>query len=64
MPTLSADFHLDRRPDGAFALHLTPAEWRAFLEDPDFLDDPDNSFARPRRLMGLLVEIVPDHTFG
>jgi len=64
MPPLSSDFHRDQGPDGAFALHLTPAEWRSFLEDPGFLDEPDNSFVQPRRLMGLRVEIVPDHSFG
>ena len=64
MPTLSSDFRPDDRPGGPFALHLTPAEWRSFLRDPAFLRELDNSFAIPRRLMGLLVEIVPDHTFG
>jgi hypothetical protein len=33
------------------------------LEDAAFLRDGDNSYA-PRRLMGLPVEIVPDHRFG
>ena len=41
-------------------LHLTPADWRHVLSDPDFLKDGDNSWS-PRRLMGLSVEIVPDH---
>ncbi len=41
-------------------LRFTPAEWRALLEDPTFLTDPDNSYL-PRRLMGLPVQIVPDH---
>jgi len=44
-------------------LRFTPAEWRAVIEDPSFLDDEDNSF-QPRRLMGLGVTIVPDHRFG
>jgi hypothetical protein len=47
-----------------FALHFTPAEWRSFLEDASFLDAADNSYCPPRRLMGLPVEIVPDHRFG
>jgi hypothetical protein len=44
-------------------LRFTPAEWRCLLEDVSFLRDRDNSYA-PRRLMGLPVEIVPDHRFG
>jgi hypothetical protein len=44
----------------AFALRFTPAEWRRLLADADFLRDPDNSY-RPRRLMGVPVQIVPDH---
>ena len=43
-----------------FVFRLTPAEWRAVLADDGFLRDPDNS-CRPRRLMGVPVEIVPDH---
>jgi hypothetical protein len=43
------------------ALTFTPAEWRHILEDIEFLEDPDNRFSVPRRLMGLPVEIVPDH---
>jgi len=43
------------------SLTFTPAEWRHILEDIDFLSDPDNQYAVPRRLMGLRVEIVPDH---
>jgi hypothetical protein len=43
-------------------LRFTPAEWRALLEDRSFLRDDDNSYAEPRRLMGLPVVIVPDHT--
>jgi hypothetical protein len=45
------------------ALRFTPAEWRHLLEDASFLRDCDNGYA-PRRLMGLPVEIVPDHRFG
>jgi hypothetical protein len=43
-----------------YAFRLTPAEWRQVLADGSFLRDPDNSI-RPRRLMGVPVEIVPDH---
>ncbi len=46
----------------AYAFHLTPAEWHALLADQSFLRDPDNSFS-PRRLMGVPVEIIPDHRF-
>lgn len=49
--------------NGTVALRFTPAEWRCLLEDASFLRDRDNSYA-PRRLMGLPVEIVPDHRFG
>jgi hypothetical protein len=42
-------------------LAFTPAEWRHILEDPAFLSDEDNSYAAPRRLMGVPVTIVPDH---
>jgi hypothetical protein len=45
-------------------LKFTPAEWRVLLEDPSFLREPDNSYARPRVLMGLPVLIVPDHSLG
>ena len=49
------------RPAGqTLTLRFTPAEWRSLLRDGDFLRDPDNS-CRPRRLMGLPVQIVPDH---
>ena len=43
-----------------YAFRLTPAEWRQVLADGSFLRDPDNSI-RPRRLMGVPVEIIPDH---
>jgi hypothetical protein len=49
-----------RKP--VYALHLTPAEWHRLLADQSFLADPDNSFS-PRRLMGVPVEIIPDHRF-
>jgi hypothetical protein len=45
-------------------LTFTPAEWRHILEDGDFLDDPNNRYSVPRRLMGLPVEIVPDRDAG
>jgi hypothetical protein len=45
------------------ALRFTPAEWRHVLKDASFLSEGDNCYA-PRRLMGLPVEIVPDHRFG
>jgi hypothetical protein len=53
-------FNLNLRRTSAFTLRFTPAEWRSLLHDGSFLRDPDNSFS-PRRLMGLPVEIVPDH---
>ena len=46
----------------AYAFRLTPAEWHRVLADQSFLRDPDNSIS-PRRLMGVPVEIVPDHRF-
>ena len=48
------------RTSGGFRLHFTPAEWRALLNDADFLKQPDNSYS-PRRLMGVPVEIIADH---
>jgi hypothetical protein len=48
------------RSTSEFTLRFTPAEWRSLLHDGSFLRDPDNSFS-PRRLMGLPVQIVPDH---
>jgi hypothetical protein len=45
-------------------LRFTPAEWRYLLEDPSFLEQPDNSYTEPRCLMGLPVLIVPDHSLG
>jgi len=53
-----------RQTHARFALHFTPAEWRALLEDAGFLADADNRYLPPRRLMGIAVEIVPDHRFG
>jgi hypothetical protein len=52
----------NRPPFGT--LKFTPAEWRVLLEDRSFLEEPDNSYAPERRLMGLPVEIVPDHKLG
>lgn len=51
---------VDREP--VYAFRLTPAEWRQVLADGSFLSDPDNSI-RPRRLMGVPVQIIPDHRF-
>jgi hypothetical protein len=42
-------------------LLFTPAEWRFILEDPGFLEEEDNSYHVPRRLMGVPVRIIPDH---
>ncbi|WP_304165040.1 hypothetical protein [Phenylobacterium aquaticum] len=64
MASLSETFEPDRRPDGAVALHFTPAEWRHLLEDPGFLCQDDNRYLAPRRLMGVPVAIVPDHRWG
>jgi len=50
----------DDLPHAAYAFRLTPAEWRSVLEDAAFFRDPGNSI-RPRRLMGVPVQIVPDH---
>jgi hypothetical protein len=64
MCELTESFEPDRREDGRFVLHFTPAEWRAILEDARFLAERDNRYRVPRRLMGLDVAIVPDHRFG
>lgn len=54
--------NLDQRHLSPFGtLKFTPAEWRTLLEDRRFLEEPDNHYATPRRLMGLPVEIIPDH---
>jgi hypothetical protein len=45
-----------------YTLHFTPAEWRQVIDDVRFLLDAGNSY-RPRRLMGIPVEIIPDHRF-
>jgi hypothetical protein len=50
-----------RKP--AYAFRLTPAEWRLVLADEGFLDEPGNCI-NPRRLMGVPVEIIPDHRFA
>lgn len=63
MTALNPMFESDRHPGGEMSLHLTPAEWRVMLEDPHFVIDDDNSYA-PRRLIGVPVAIVPDHSFG
>jgi hypothetical protein len=51
-------------PNRGFPLRFTPAEWRHLLEDGAFLAEEDNRYAPPRLLMGVKVEIVPDHRFG
>jgi hypothetical protein len=45
-----------------YTLQFTPAEWRQVIDDARFLLDSGNSY-RPRRLMGIPVEIIPDHRF-
>ena len=61
-PTTGARGAQTARP--RFSLRFTPAEWRRVLEDAAFLRQPDNRYSPPRRLMGVAVEIVPDHHFG
>jgi hypothetical protein len=63
VPTSACEFRPAPQPVGIVPLRFTPAEWRRLLEDASFLRDRDNSYA-PRRLMGVPVEIVPDHRFG
>ncbi len=46
--------------DHSYKLRFTPSEWRCLVEDPSFLKDPGNSY-RPRRLMGVPVQIIPSH---
>lgn len=63
---MASSYDDDAQGDAAqshFALRFTPAEWRHVLEDPSFLADSDNSYAAPRKLMGVPVEIIPDHSF-
>ncbi len=52
------------RPSGrsVYTLRFTPAEWRQVIDDVRFLLDAGNSYF-PRRLMGVPVEIIPDHRF-
>jgi hypothetical protein len=57
-PTAAQD---EDRRRSAYAFRLTSAEWRRLLADGSFLRDPDNCI-RPRRLMGVPVEIIPDHS--
>jgi hypothetical protein len=64
MSIFISDHDTARRPDSHFSLRLTPAEWRLLLEDSSFLTEQDNSYLPPRRLMGIAVEIIPDHQFG
>ena len=63
MADSTADGAREEPSERRFALRFTPAEWRHVLEDPSFLADRDNSYRAPRKLMGLPVEIVPDHSF-
>ncbi len=63
MPSSTAEEARDESSKCRFALRFTPAEWRHVLEDPSFLADRGNSYCAPRRLMGVPVEIVPDHSF-
>ena len=63
MASANADAANDEPSKSQYALKFTPAEWRQVLEDPCFLADRGNSYRAPRRLMGVPVEIVPDHSF-
>lgn len=63
MIELAREFESDHA-EGHGVLHFTPSEWRAILEDRSFLDDGDNDYRAPRRLLGVEVRIVPDHRFG
>ena len=63
MSDASIPFLPDERHGRSMAFRFTPAEWREVLEDETFLQDCGNSYA-PRSLMGVPVEIVPDHRFG
>jgi hypothetical protein len=58
------DHDADQGSHRTFTLRFTPAEWRTVLEDASFLAESDNSYRSPRKLMGVAVEIVPDHEFG
>jgi len=51
-------------PAQCFRFRFTPAEWRDILNDGGFLGQPDNSYRPPRRLMGIGVDIIPDHRHG
>ena len=44
-----------------YCFRFTPAEWRHLLEDPEFLQHEDNRCFAPRMLMGVPVQIIPDH---
>jgi hypothetical protein len=63
VPDSVCAFHHAPPPNPKAPFRFTPAEWRRVLEDASFLRHGDNSYA-PRRLMGVPVEIVPDHRFG
>ncbi|HZZ31224.1 MAG TPA: hypothetical protein VFE10_04450 [Phenylobacterium sp.] len=64
MPDLTCYFRRERQGHRSVALRFTPAEWHVLIEDGSFLTQPDNRYSPPRRLMGVPVEIVPDHRFG
>ena len=64
MVQLNPLFEPERDADGVVRFHFTPGEWRRVLEDRAFLQQEDNAFQPPRRLMGVPVRIVPDHSFG
>jgi hypothetical protein len=49
--------HTEERPTRRFCFRFTPAEWRAIIDDEDFLRDGDNNY-QPRKLMGVDVEII------
>ncbi|CAN5219198.1 hypothetical protein BH11PSE2_BH11PSE2_19800 [soil metagenome] len=61
MDRLNPEMDEDAGHRRRFVLQFTPAEWRVVLEDRSFLAEEDNRFCPPRRLMGVEVEIVPDH---
>jgi hypothetical protein len=61
--SITTDHDDDKRPPFG-TLRFTPAEWRVLLEDRSFLEQPDNAYSPPRKLMGLPVVIVRDHRWG
>jgi hypothetical protein len=63
VPPCAFEIQPPRPSSRTVVLRFTPAEWRHLLEDASFLSERDNCYS-PRRLMGLPVEIVPDHRVG